>query len=181
MTLVAELVRVLLVSWHVINYEFHQMSDSQNAPIPENLSLEKLSPELMAQVSEALAYPVIPLCPDGQQLGSGVLVEVDGVSGILTAEHVIFDTRFQKATGLWTIPHLHSEDARDKPTTHFTSTNIQMDLLRCYPETPKLASAEWGPDSPSFEFRVVQHSKDLCERLETSIRWLEIPMPDCKP
>jgi hypothetical protein len=75
-------------------------SDRQNAPNPENLSLEKLSPELMAQVLEALAYPVIPRCPDGQQLGSGVLVEVDGVSGILTAEHVIFDKRFQKATGL---------------------------------------------------------------------------------
>jgi hypothetical protein len=63
-----------------------------------------------------------------------------------TAEHVIFDKRFQRATGLWTSAHLHSEDARDKPTTHFTSTNIQMDLLRCYPETPQLNSAEWGPD-----------------------------------
>jgi hypothetical protein len=57
-------------------------SDSENAPNPENLSLEKLSPELMAQVAQALAHPVIPLCPDGKQLGSGVLVEVDGVSGI---------------------------------------------------------------------------------------------------
>jgi len=121
-------------------------SDSENAPNLENLSLEKLSPELMAQVSQALAYPVIPLCPDGRQLGSGVLVEVDGVSGILTAEHVIFDERFQKATGLWTVPHLYSEEARDKPTTHFTSTNIQMDLLRWFPETPQLNSTEWGPD-----------------------------------
>src|SRR5215469_7592544 len=126
--------------WHVINWCFYQISaDIQNVPSPENLSLEKLSPELMTWVSEALAYTVIPLCPDGQQLGSGVLVEVDGVSGILTAEHVIFDERFQRATGLWTTPHLHSEEARDKPTTHFTSTNIQMDLLRCYPETPQLA------------------------------------------
>ena len=121
-------------------------ADSQNAPIPENLSLEKLSPELMTQVSEALAYTVIPLCADGQQLGSGVLVEVDGVSGILTAEHVIFDERFQRATGLWTTPHLHSEEARDKPTTHFTSTNIRMDLIRCYPEKPQRDSPEWGPD-----------------------------------
>lgn len=121
-------------------------SDSQNDPRPENLSLQKLSPELMAQVSEALAYPVIPLCPDGQQLGSGILVEVDGVSGILTAEHVIFDKRFQTATGLWTTPHLHSEETRYKATTHFTSTNIKMDLLRYYPETPQLVSAEWGPD-----------------------------------
>jgi hypothetical protein len=121
-------------------------SDSQNTSNRENLSLEKLSPELMEQVSEALAYPVIPLCPDGQQLGSGVLVEVDGVSGILTAEHLVFDKIFQRATGLWTTPHLHSQQVRDKPTTHFTSTNIQMDLLRCYPETPQLASAEWGPD-----------------------------------
>jgi hypothetical protein len=123
-------------------------SDLQNAPNPENLSLEKLSPELMAQVSEALAYPVVPLCPNGQQLGSGVLVEVDGVSGILTAEHVIFNEVFQRATGLWTSPHLYSEEARDKPTTHFTSTNIQMDLVSWFPETPQLnqANPEWGPD-----------------------------------
>ncbi|SRR6266481_104555 len=122
--------------------------ENENAPNPDNLSLERLSPELMEKISEALAYPVIPLCPDGQQLGSGVLVEVDRVSGILTTEHAIFDRRFQTATGLWTSPHLHSQETRDKPTTHFTSTNIQMDLLRCYPETPQLdqASPEWGPD-----------------------------------
>lgn len=122
--------------------------ENQNAPNSGNLSLERLSPELMEKVSEALAYPVTALCPDGQQLRSGVLVEVDRVLGILTAEHVIFDRRFQTASGLWTTPHLHSEEARDKPTTHFTSTNIQMDLLRCYPETPQLdqANPEWGPD-----------------------------------
>jgi hypothetical protein len=121
-------------------------SDRQNTPNPENLSLEKLSPELMAQISQALAYPVIPLYPDGKQLGSGVLVEVDGVSGVLTAEHVVFNDVFQRATGLWTTPHLYSEEVRDKPTTHFTSTNIQMDLLRWFPETPQLESSEWGPD-----------------------------------
>src|SRR5260221_12205487 len=33
--------------------------DSEHRPNPENLSLEKLSPELMAQVPQALAYPVI--------------------------------------------------------------------------------------------------------------------------
>jgi hypothetical protein len=112
--------------------------ENQNAPNPENLSLDQLSPELMEKISEALAYPVIALCPDGQQIGSGVLVEVDGVSGILTAEHVIFDKRFQRATGLWTSPHLHSLETRDEPTTHFTSTNIQMDLVRCYPEEPQV-------------------------------------------
>ena len=122
--------------------------ENQNGLNPGNLSLERLPPELMEKVLEALAYPVIPLCPDGQQLGSGVLVEVDGVSGILTAEHVIFDRRFQTATGLWTTPHLHSQETRDKPTTHFTSTNIRMDYIRCYPETPQLdeANPEWGPD-----------------------------------
>jgi hypothetical protein len=51
--------------------------ENQNAPNPENLSLDQLSPELMEKTSEALAYPVIALCPDGQQIGSGVLVEVD--------------------------------------------------------------------------------------------------------
>jgi hypothetical protein len=71
-----------------------------------------------------------------------------GVSGILTAEHVIFDKRFQRATGLWTSPHLHSLETRDEPTTHFTSTIIQMDLVRCYPEEPQIDknNPEWGPD-----------------------------------
>ena len=43
--------------------------ENQNAPNPGNLSLEGLSAELLEKVSEALAYPVIALCPDGQQLG----------------------------------------------------------------------------------------------------------------
>jgi hypothetical protein len=159
-------------------------SDNQTTPNHENLSLEKLSPELMAQVSEALAYPVIPLCPDGRQLGSGVLVEVDGVSGILTAEHVIFNEAFQTATGLWTTPHLHSEEARDKPTTHFTSTNIQMDLLRWFPETPQLdqANPEWGPDlafiripkGTNFEssFRAVRNFYSLARHPESRMQAL---------
>src|SRR5437016_4431788 len=124
-------------------------SDKQNgSPEPGHLSLADLSPELQINALETLAYPVIAIIPDGEQLGSGVLVEVDGVSGILTAEHVVFDDRFQKAQVLYTIPHLYSADSVNEPTAHFNATRIRIDLLRCYPEIPQRQSddAEWGPD-----------------------------------
>jgi hypothetical protein len=72
---------------------------------PSTLSLADLPPELATNALQAFGYPVIPLVPDGQPLGSGVLVEVDGVSGILTAEHVVFSDPFQSATacGLWLV------------------------------------------------------------------------------
>ena len=60
-------------------------SDSQNgSPKPEYLSLADLSPELQINALRTLACPVIAILPDGEQLGSGVLVDVDGESGILT-------------------------------------------------------------------------------------------------
>ena len=64
-------------------------SDSQNGSLePEYLSSADLSPELQTNPLQTLACPVIAILPNGQQLGSGVLFEVDRVSGILTAEHV---------------------------------------------------------------------------------------------
>jgi hypothetical protein len=110
--------------------------------------LADLSPELQINALETLAYPVIAIIPDGEQLGSGVLVEVDGVSGILTAEHVVFDDRFQKAQVLYSIPHLYSADSVNEPTAHFNATRIRIDLLRCYPEISQRQSdnEEWGPD-----------------------------------
>lgn len=124
-------------------------SNSQNGfPEPEYLSLADLSPELQINALQTLAYPVIGLFPNGQQLGSGVLIEVDGVSGILTAEHVAFSDQFQQAQGLWTIPHIYSADSVKEKTAHFSSTNIRRDLLRCFPETARGRNdkAEWGPD-----------------------------------
>src|SRR5258707_11520216 len=110
-------------------------SDSQNrSPGPDYLSLADLSSELQINTLQTLSYPVIPIIPDGKQLGSGVLVEIDGERGILTAEHVVFDDRFQKAQVLYTIPHLYSADSVDKPTSHFNATRIRIDLLRWYPE-----------------------------------------------
>jgi hypothetical protein len=124
-------------------------SDSQNgSPEPEYLNLADLSPELQINALRTLACPVIAIIPDGKQLGSGVFVEVDGVSGILTAEHVVFHEWFQQAQGLWTVPHIYSADSVKEKTAHFSSTNVRMDLLRCYPETPqrKMDDTEWGPD-----------------------------------
>jgi hypothetical protein len=90
------------------------------------------------------------------------LVEVDGVSGILTAEHVIFNPEkpFESGQALWTIPRFYSMDVSidqidesifEEATTHPSATNIQMDLLRWYPESPhrknyQTRTAKWGPD-----------------------------------
>jgi hypothetical protein len=119
---------------------------AETSPKTGYLSLADLSPALQANALHTLACPVIPIIPDGERLGSGVLVEVDGVSGILTAEHVVFSEKFQQAKGLWTIPHIYSAESVKENTTHFTSTNIRMDLLRCFPETQRSKTGEWGPD-----------------------------------
>lgn len=118
------------------------------SPQPHYPSLSDLSPELQINALQTLACPVIPLVPDGVQLGSGVLVEVDGVSGILTAEHVVFSEEFQRAQGLWTVPHTYSAESVLENTAHFSSTNIRRDLLRVFPETPtcQIGNGEWGPD-----------------------------------
>jgi hypothetical protein len=79
-------------------------------------------------------------------LSSGVLVEVDGVSGILTAEHVVSSKEFRQAKGLWTIPHIYSAETVKEKTAHFSGTNVRMDLLRCFPETPRDENKAWGPD-----------------------------------
>src|SRR5258707_6013736 len=108
---------------------------AESSPESGYLSLSDLSPELHAQALHTLACPVIAIIPDGKQIGSGVLVEVDGVSGILTAEHVVFSEEFRRAQGLWTIPHIYSVESVKEKTAHFSGTNIRMDLLRFFPET----------------------------------------------
>jgi hypothetical protein len=127
---------------------FLRSQRQERSRIYDYLNLANLSPELQIQALQTLACPVIAIIPDGKQLGSGVLVEVDEVSGMLTTEHVVFHERFQQAQGLWTVPHIYSVDSVKDKTAHFSSTNVRMDLLRCYPETPqrKMDDAECGPD-----------------------------------
>jgi len=120
--------------------------EAETAPEPGYLNLADLSPELQTNALHTLACPVIAIIPDGKQLGSGVLIEVDGVSGILTAEHVVFSEEFQRAKGLYTIPHIYSAESVREKTAHFSATNIRRDLLRCFPETPQTENDEWGPD-----------------------------------
>ena len=90
-------------------------------------------------VVETLGSPVVQLFLDYKYSGSGVLVEVDDVSGILTAEHVIFNRdRFKKAQVLSTIPRFYSVDSFDDPiiddpATQASATHIRIDLLRWYP------------------------------------------------
>jgi hypothetical protein len=64
----------------------------------ERLTMEQLPANLQRSIVETLGFPVIPLFLGRKteaeilwrHAGTGVLVEVDGESGILTAEHVIF-------------------------------------------------------------------------------------------
>lgn len=126
-------------------------SDNENALRQrDELNLDRLPKNLRRSIVEALGAPIIPLYLDRRPAepvplyaGSGVLVEVDGVSGILTAEHVVFnpDTPFESGHSLWTVPRFYSMDGIDDPianetTTHPSATNIKMDLLRWYPESP---------------------------------------------
>jgi hypothetical protein len=70
-------------------------SGSQNAlPDPDELNLDRLPEELRKEHRETLGAPIIslfldrrPAVPVPSYAGS-VVIEVDGVSGILTAEHV---------------------------------------------------------------------------------------------
>jgi len=128
--------------------------DNQNIlPDSDKLSLDQLSQELQTSILQTLGCPVIGLALDGEYAGSGVLVEIDGVSGIVTAEHVIFNRGmpFAKAQGLYTIPRFYSADRVNDRTTHFSGTNVRIDLLSWYPEAPhrknyKVRDAQWGPD-----------------------------------
>lgn len=132
---------------------------------PEELNLDRLSEKLRKSIVETLGAPIIPLFLDRRPAepvpsyaGSGVLVEAYGVSGILTAEHVIFNPKmpFESGQALWTIPRFYSMDRVDDPivdeaSTHPSATNIQMDLLSWHPESPhrknyETQAARWGPD-----------------------------------
>jgi hypothetical protein len=140
-------------------------ADRQNGPQePGYLNLADLSAELQINALQTLACPVIAIIPDGKQLGSGVLVEVDVVSGILTAEHVVFSEEFQQAKGLWTIPHFYLEADLNEPTTHFSSTNIRRDLLRYFPETPTAETTNGGRISLLSGYRKTRLLNRLCER-----------------
>jgi hypothetical protein len=140
-------------------------SDSSNLPQDsDRLNMDRLSKELRTSIVETLGSPVVPLFLGRNDdagtgivwdfAGSGFLVEVDGVSGILTAEHVIFhQDRFKKARVLSTIPRFKSVDSIADPfvTTQPSATHIRIDLLDWYPPTPhtenyKEEGAEWGPD-----------------------------------
>lgn len=107
--------------------------------------MKQLPANLRRSIVETLGFPVLPLFLSytiGAELpvryaGSGLLVEVDGESGILTAEHVIFSqNRLPNADALWTIPRYYfieniGNPLPDDPTRHPSATNIKIRLLDC--------------------------------------------------
>jgi hypothetical protein len=109
--------------------------------------MELLSANLRRSIVETLGSPVVPLFlsyyagaeRSVRYAGSGLLVEVDGESGILTVEHVIFSqNRLRNAEALWTIPRYYfienlGNPIPDDPTLQPSATNILTNLLVCYP------------------------------------------------
>ena len=126
--------------------------------------MDRLSPELRRSIVETLGSPVIPLFvgrPDEHEqdvlwdfAGSGLLVEVDGVSGILTAEHVIYGPAGleTKRSILATVPQVYPFDSfaeliPDQPARHAIGTHIRAEVLTWYPTTHQRKTYdEWGPD-----------------------------------
>jgi hypothetical protein len=140
-------------------------SDPSDIPGSDStLRMDRLPPELRRSIVETLGSPVIPLFvghPDERKqnvlwafAGSGLLVEVDGVSGILTAEHVIFQPGGleTKASILATVPQVYpfesfADPIPDQPCRHATGTHIPAEVLTWFPEAPQTEGyTEWGPD-----------------------------------
>jgi hypothetical protein len=95
-------------------------SDSSNdSQSSDRLSLNRITQELQTSLGERLGYPVIQFIVDDDYSGSGILVEVDGTFGILTAEHVVFQ-RIKNGNVLATIPAIY-------PIQRMGDTNVKAD------------------------------------------------------
>ena len=114
----------------------------------ERISLGQITPGLQASIRETLGYPVIQLIVDNDYAGSGILVEIDGIFGILTAEHVVFK-RIKGGRVLATIPAIYPIERANDPKIQPDVVGIYISCLNWYPEQPHsedYADAEWGPD-----------------------------------
>src|SRR5258708_1232160 len=111
-----------------------------------------------AGILNALAFTVhnywVPLIVDDVPRGTGVLARVDGVSGILTAEHVIYKSGFDntvQSTQILTLPLTQYAGTATRETTTATdSVRIPIKHLRWYPENRSRddydGQGEYGPD-----------------------------------
>lgn len=122
---------------------------------PEREDLNQLSTDFRSNLNRTLGAPVLQLFLDDEYAGSGILVEVDGHTGILTAEHVIFNPKRPFETGkgqtLSTFPQFYSADRLGDSDTQSGGTSTFVDVLRWYPESASRSSydepgSEWGPD-----------------------------------
>lgn len=113
--------------------------------MPEGLDtfpvyLGDLPPEITGIVTEEIRHFAVPLMLNNEFLGSGVLVEVDGRPGILTAEHVINNPA---------LPFDNSVDSRQALATSVSTranvVAIEMRNLNWW-TTGQRQSDEWGPD-----------------------------------
>jgi hypothetical protein len=118
--------------------------------------------------------------------GSGLWVEVDGESGILTAEHVIFShNRLRNADALWTIPRYYfignlGDPLPDDPTHQPSATNILTRLLDWYPPTPyrtdyEADDAEWGPDLGFIRIPRGTHFEGNLRATRNFVSWARDP------
>ena len=109
--------------------------------------------EFLHELTRQLHKYTISLILDGKFYGTGTLVEIDGVKGILTAEHVVHNpegNRFDNSSG--------NKQMLDIPVTLYSETfpenlpepetaRFPVRGLRWYPEYEKNKSfGDWGPD-----------------------------------
>jgi hypothetical protein len=126
--------------------------DNQSVPgDPDRLTMDQLAPELQTSIGETFGYPVVQLILDNDYAGSGILVEVDGVFGILTAEHVVFNPRKALMSGqiLATIPAIYPIERINDSSIKPDVVGIPVAVLDWYPPGPHsedYVDAEWGPD-----------------------------------
>lgn len=123
-------------------------ASSDSSRDPERISLDQITPGLQASIRETLGYPVIQLIVDNDYAGSGILVEIDGIFGILTAEHVVFK-RIKGGRVLATIPAIYPIERANDPKIQPDVVGIYISCLNWYPEQPHsedYEDAEWGPD-----------------------------------
>jgi hypothetical protein len=114
---------------------------------------KKAKQEFILALSEQWHKYTVSIVLDGKFYGTGTLVEVNGVKGMLTAEHVVHNPegkRFDNSS--------ESKQSLDIPVTIFRekfpknlpkpeTARFPVRGLRWYPEYRKGKSfGEWGPD-----------------------------------
>jgi hypothetical protein len=135
---------------------------------PDFVTVNDLPIELRCEITKKFHDYATLLILNDDYAGSGVLVQMDGYFGILTAEHVVFNPgnpldNSARSRQILSVPvGIHSVsdlgDVRIQPDVR----RVNVNSLRWFPEEPHSKTyedAEWGPDlafiriPPASEFQ----------------------------